>query len=71
MCIHLGRGKAAVTEQFFNSIQVRPIIHKVRGKTVSENMWTFFLQCRKSFKLFVDQEVGVFWVKFFSFLGQE
>ena len=39
--VHLGSSQAAVTKQFLYRVQVGPIIGKVGGKTMPEDMWTF------------------------------
>ena len=62
MGIDLGGSQAAMTQELFYRIQVGPMVHQVGGKTVAQNVRTFFVKCTYGRKRLVDQVVSILWV---------
>ena len=62
MGVNLGGGQAAMAQQFFHSVQIGAIIHKMGGKSVAEHMGAPFIKTARFSKNTIDNQVGIFWI---------
>ena len=57
--IDLSSGKTCMSEQLFYRIQLSAVSSKVCGKTMAQNMWTFFLSCSDEGEVFLNDIVSL------------